>query len=419
MSARPCLAALFAAVTLTLAPAATSAAQEAPAIVEIRVHGNHSTPDAEVITLSGLAVGQSSAAAQLTAARERLEASGRFESVSVRPLARSIDVPDDIMVMLLVEERAGATPDLPRPGWMRRTATNIQWLPALRYEEGYGFTYGLQVAMTEFAGRHTRLTIPATWGGERRLGAELEYRPNAAVLSAVTAGAELTRTVHPAFDVPEERARLTGRLERRLATSGGVVIDGGRDRVTFAGRSDDVTRVGAELFVDTRLDPSFPRNAVWGRASIERLDVVTGVRRRTRLDTYGALGLPFKAALTGRVFQVSSDGSLPPYEQTMIGGILATRGYRRGYRVGDNAVGASLSLARPFGSPLNSVRTGLRVFVDWAGVYDAGTKWQDASIDRGMGVGWFANLVAVNAYVDVGRNQDGRWRVHVRFGTGF
>lgn len=411
------LTALAAALTIALVQAA--AAQDAPAIVEIRVHGNHSTPDAEVVALSGLAVGQSSAAANLAAARERLEASGRFESVSVRPLARSIDVPDDIMVMLLVEERAGATPDIPRPGWMRRTATNIQWLPALRYEEGYGFTYGLQMAMTEIAGRHTRLTIPATWGGERRVGAELEYRPNAAVLSAAAAGAELKRTIHPAFDIAEERTRLTARLERRLGTSGGLIVDGGRDRVRFAGRDDDVTRVGAELFVDTRVDPSFPRNAVWGRASIERLDVVTGVRRRTRVDAYGALGLPLKAALTGRVFQVSSDGSLPPYEQTMIGGMLATRGYRRGFRIGDNAVGASLSLARPFGSPLNSVRTGLRVFVDWAGVYDAGTKWQDATVDRGVGIGWFANLVAVNAYVDVGRNQDGRWRAHVRFGTGF
>lgn len=402
-----------------LSGVSAAAAQTAPPIVEIRVHGNHSTPDAEVVMLSGLVVGQSSAAENLAAARQRLEASGRFADVSVRALARSIDIPDDIMVMLLVEERVGATPDIPRPGWMRRTATNVQWLPALRYEEGYGFTYGLQLAMSDVMGKGTRLTAPATWGGERRIGAEFEYRPNAVAISAASIGADLVRTEHPAFDLPEKRARVFARLERRIATSGGVSLFGGRDRVDFAGSSDDVTRVGAEAFVDTRTDPSFPRNAVWGRASIERLDVVAGIRRRTKVDAYGALGLPFQAALTGRVFQVSADGSLPSYEQTMIGGILATRGYRRGYRVGDNAVGASLSLARPFGSPLTSVRTGLRVFVDWAGVYDAGTSWQDASIDRGVGVGWFANLIAVNAYVDVGRSQEGRWRAHVRFGTGF
>jgi hemolysin activation/secretion protein len=158
---------------------------------------------------------------------------------------------------------------------------------------------------------------------------------------------------------------------------------------------------------------------VWGRAAVERLDVVTGVRRRLRADASAALGLPFGTAVTVRGFITSADGALPRYEQTMIGGGLATRGYRRGYRVGDNAAGASVSLAYPFGSPLAIVRHGVRTFVDWGATYDAGTKVGDATFDRGVGVGWFANLMAVNAYVDVGRARGGDWRVHVRFGTGF
>ena len=64
------------------------------------------------------------------------------------------------------------------------------------------------------------------------------------------------------------------------------------------------------------------------------------------------------------------------------------------------------------------MRHGLRTFVDWGAVYDAGTKVGDAWFDRGAGVGWFANLMALNAYVDVGRG-NGQWRLHVRFGTGF
>ena len=48
----------------------------------------------------------------------------------------------------------------------------------------------------------------------------------------------------------------------------------------------------------------------------------------------------------------------------------------------------------------------------------AGTAVADAAFDRGAGLGWFANLMALNAYVDVGRAR-GDWRVHVRFGTGF
>ena len=113
---------------------------------------------------------------------------------------------------------------------------------------------------------------------------------------------------------------------------------------------------------------------MWGRAAIERLDVVTGIRRRARADASAALGLPFGSALTVRGFLTSADGALPRYEQAMIGGGLATRGYRRGYRVGDNAAGASVTLARPFGSPLDVVRHGLRTFVDWGAVYDAGTN---------------------------------------------
>ena len=47
-------------------------------------------------------------------------------------------------------------------------------------------------------------------------------------------------------------------------------------------------------------------------------------------------------------------------------------------------------MARPFGSPMAMARTGLRVFVDWAAVYDAGTSWRDAAFDRGVGAAAFA-----------------------------
>ena len=70
MSVAPFIAAL--AVALALGEAA--AAQPAPIspgvapIAEILVHGNHSTPDAEVIAVSGLAVGQAAGESELDAA---------------------------------------------------------------------------------------------------------------------------------------------------------------------------------------------------------------------------------------------------------------------------------------------------------------------------------------------------------------
>lgn len=389
-----------------------------PVIAEIIVHGNHSTPDADVLAIAQLAVGGPATDEALAGARGRLEASGRFASADVQRRLRSLDVPDDYMVRVFVEERAGVSPDDLTPGWVSRVASRQLWMPVLRYDEGYGVTYGLQAALDGAFGGTSQLTVPATWGAERRLGLEASRSFASPVLSRVKAGVDVSRTRHPAFDVFEERRRLFGRLERAVTASARVAVEGGRDRVRFGGRDDDVDRLGADLLVDTRTDPAFPRNAVWGRAGIERLDVTTGVRRRLRADASAALGLPFGSAVTVRGFISSSNGALPPYEQTMIGGGIATRGYRRGYRVGDNAAGASVSLGRPFGSPMNLVRHGVRAFVDWGAVYDAGTHVGDASFDRGAGVGWFANLMAVNLYVDAGR-ANGRWRAHVRFGTGF
>lgn len=408
------------AVALLLTSASPGIAQPAAAapIVELRVHGNHSTPEEEILALSGLVVGQMATDEALASARAKVEASGRFASVAVRRLERSIDGPGDLLVMVLVEERAGVSPDRLTPGWIARVASSRMWLPVVRYDEGYGVTYGLQAALEGAFGGTSQLAVPATWGGERRIGLEGSRSFAGPVVSRLQAGADLRRTEHPAFGVVEERRRIFGRVERAVTASARIGLEAGHDDVRFGGSRDEVERVTADVLVDTRSDPAFPRHGVWGRAAIERLDVVSGVRRRVRADASGALGLPFGAALTVRGFLTSADGALPRYEQAMIGGGLATRGYRRGYRAGDNAAGASISLARPFGSPLDVVRHGLRTFVDWGAVYDAGTKVSDASFDRGAGLGWFANLMALNAYVDVGRG-NGRWRVHVRFGTGF
>ncbi len=408
---------LTALALLTAAGAGAQTAIEAP-IVEIRVHGNHSTPGDEIVAVSGLAVGQPASDAVLEAARARVEASGRFASVTVRRLERSLDVPDDFMVLIEVEERPGVSAGNLTPGWASRLSSEGMLMPVLRYDEGYGITYGVRAALDGAFGGRSQLAFPATWGGERRIGIEGTRSIDSAIVTRLQAGADIARTEHPAFDVVEERRRVFGRLERALTASARVGLEAARDRVRFAGSSDDVTRVTADLMVDTRLDPAFPRNAVWGRAAIDRLDVVGGVRRRSRLDASVAVGLPFAAAFTVRGFLTSTDGALPRYEQTMIGGGLATRGYRRGYRVGDNAAGGSLTLARAFGSPLDIVRHGVRAFVDWGTVYDAGSRLGDARFDRGAGLGWFANLMAVNAFVDVGRG-NGQWRAHVRFGTGF
>ncbi len=403
---------------VTLAATAGASQPADPPIVEIRVHGNHATPDAEVIDVSGLKVGDASSDANLDAAKARLEAGGRFATVAVRRLARSIDDPSDLMVMLLVEEVAGASQDLPRPRWLKQVAAGLMWQPVLRYNEGYGFTYGIQPALADRVGPESRVLVPLTWGGERRAGLELHRGFDGPIVSRVTATADVRRTEHPAFDVVEQRTGVRGRVERAFGSSLRLGAGASHDRVRFGDERGDVTSYLADLVLDTRLDPAFPRNAVWGRAELARLDVASGVRRRHTVDAHAAVGLFAGSSLTVSAFQASASGALPAYEQAFIGGGPSLRGYRRGYRVSDNAAGASASWAMPVGSPLDVARTGLRLFADWAGVYSAGTSWRDAGYDRGIGAGVFAQAAAFTTGVDLARG-NGRWRLHFRMGTKF
>jgi outer membrane protein assembly factor BamA len=409
---------LATALTLALATGTAAGAQPAPAIVEIRVHGNHSTPDPEVIAASGLAVGQPSGDADLAAAAERLRGSGRFRSAEIHRRLRSIDNPDDVLVLILVEELPGATPDLPTPGWLRRTTSGVMWLPVLGYTEGYGVTYGLRVAAADLLGPRSQVSVPLTWGGERKAGVTAERSFERGPLTRVVAAGSIRRTEHPAFDVVERRVGGELRAERTITPWLRAAAVGRLDEVRFDGATSRVTTAGGELTLDTRLDPSFPRNAVWVMAGLERVGVPATSRRRHRVDANAALGLFRGSALSARVFQVSSDGALPAYEQAWIGGASWLRGYPAGWRVGDNAAGASVTWALPLGSPMNVARTGVRTFVDWAAVYPARTGWRDAAYDRGIGAGVFASATAFTFSLDVARGRNDT-RVHVRVGTRF
>ncbi len=390
-----------------------------PPIAEIRVHGNHSTPDAEVIAASGLAVGLSADDEALRAAAERLRASGRFQSATLQRRGRSIDDPADIMVVILIEELPGTSPDLPAPGWLKRTTAGVMWLPVLSYTEGYGVTFGLRIAVEDVLGPKSRISAPLTWGGERKAGLTLERSFERGPLTRVLGGFSIRQSEHPAFDLDERRVGGDARAERALTSWLRIGALGRLEDVRFDGTTSRVGIYGGDVTVDTRLDPAFPRNAVWVAAGVEGVDVESVTRARYRLDANGALGLFRGSALSARVFQVSADGPLPPFEQAWIGGASSLRGFPAGARVDDNAAGASATLAYPLGSPLNWARIGVRAFVDWAAVYPAGTSWQDASYDRGAGGGVFANVAAFTLSLDVARSDDGHTRVHFRMGTRF
>jgi len=161
----------FALLLSGAAPAfAQAPATPVPGVIgEVRVHGNHTTPDADVLALAGLAVGTRIAADTLAAAEERLRAAGRFSDVEIRKRFRSLADPSDILVIVLVDEVAGISAVDLTPGPMKRLRGAGMWLPVLDYADGYGFTYGARVSFVDVLGQRSRISVPLTWGGERRV----------------------------------------------------------------------------------------------------------------------------------------------------------------------------------------------------------------------------------------------------------
>ena len=92
------------------------------------------------------------------------------------------------------------------------------WLPVLTAEDGYGLTYGARVSLVDALGRQTRLSVPLTWGGERRASVEVERRFVHGPLTRITADAGITRREHPALDASDRRTGAGVRAERALSS---------------------------------------------------------------------------------------------------------------------------------------------------------------------------------------------------------
>ena len=95
------LAASFVTIICFVALPGQAIAQDT--IAEIRVHGNHTTPDADIIGLSGLKPGDPATDARLAEAEQALRKSNRFDDVELRKRLRSIDNPADILIMIVID----------------------------------------------------------------------------------------------------------------------------------------------------------------------------------------------------------------------------------------------------------------------------------------------------------------------------
>jgi outer membrane protein assembly factor BamA len=406
-------------VGLLLIGLATAVAHAQETIAEIRVHGNHTTPDADVIGLSGLKTGDAASDARLAEAEQALRKSDRFDNVEVRKRFRSIDDPSDILIVIVIDERAGVSADNLTPGFGTRLRSAVLWLPVLSYAEGYGMTYGLRAAFANPIGEDSRLAFPLSWGGERLVGVELERSFDDQRTRAGIA-VSMNRRVNPFFEVPDRRNQV--RFEADHAIASWVRVGAGA-RIAHVEFGDAYsarhTSAGPHVTFDTRINPLYPRNAIHTRIDWERVAFETGSAGRWKTDARGYIGLAPRTILMLRGQLVRSDGTLPDAEQSLLGGADTLRGYRAGHRVGDNLAALSTEVRVALNSALRGTFLGVRGFVDAGTVWNSGTHLADQRFERGIGGGVFLGAAVVMLNLDVAWPEEGKPRAHFGLGISF
>lgn len=403
-----------------LAGALPASAQQSPGIIgEVRVHGNHTTPDADVLAIVGNVVGQPATDALIADVEAKLTRSNRFDGVEVRKRFRSIADPNDVLLMIVVDEVAGVDPLDLTPGPAKRFWRSGMFAPILHAEDGYGVTYGARLSFVDRFGPRSRVSLPFTLGGERQARLQLERTFQAGPINRVAGEVGVGRRLNPHYDVSDRRETAAARIESaplRWLRFGAAAK---RDNVHFGDlvSSTGVTRAGGDVTLDTRVDPAFPRNAVHAVVGLDRLQFSTGHAIQRHADLRGYVGLFGQSVLAVRGVSVITDAPLPPFEQNLLGGAANLRGYRAGYKAGDNLLATSLELRVPLTSPLSVGRFGVKALVDWGTVYSAGESIQDQRlVDRGIGGGAYLQLTLLSVSLDVARSRQGD--VRYAFGMG-
>jgi outer membrane protein assembly factor BamA len=399
--------------------------QASEVVAEVRVHGNAYLDDGEVLRLAGVAIGQTLSDEGLAEIERRLKASGRFESVEVRKRFRTLTSTTDVVIVLVVHERPGvteATPDIsPAARPWHRLKSRLMFLPILSYADGYGFTYGGRVSTVDLLGVDERLSVPLTWGGTRRAALEFERTFTAGPLTLVRSSVGIWQRENPHFEIDDQRVEFKARAERHVAGMLRTGIETSRSSVEFGSLNDPLWTVGADAVLDTRGDPTFPRNAVVLSAGWTGLHPRDADRiNRYATEARGYLGVIRQVVLAGRVQYVAADATLPPYERLLVGGSDTLRGFRTGTFDGDRSLVASAEIRVPITSVLSGAKLGLTGFYDVGTAYNVDQRLDDAVWHRGAGGGVFLIAPFVKINLDVAHGlKTGDTRVHLSSGFVF
>ena len=390
-------------------------------IAEIHVHGNAVITEAEVLRLSELQVGSPFDADTLALAEKRLRASGKFRNVEVLKRFASIADASKISVVIMVDEgdvKLEWDQDTGVARTVRRRGPPLMFLPVLNVEDGYGWTYGVRFGLSNPVGARSRITVPLTWGADKRAAVQLEKDFERGPLDRVSAGLSISRREHPFYERDDERLRLAVRAERDLASRLRAGATLGRERVNFLADDAQVLQTGVDLVLDTRADPVLARNAVFARAAWDRYALIDAEAfRQYSVDLRGYVGFVGQSVVVSRVYRTASDKVLPPFLQPILGGMDNLRGFKTGTAVGDTLVAGSVEVRTPITSPLNVAKLGVSAFFDVATVYDHRAQLADQHFGQGFGAGVWLSAAFFRLNLAVAHGVNSSTRVH--FGTSF
>ncbi|HWW84465.1 MAG TPA: FtsQ-type POTRA domain-containing protein [Vicinamibacterales bacterium] len=401
-----------------LALLVSSAPQEPREVLaQIRIQGNVATTDEEVRRLADVQVGMPFLPTTVDDVSARLRQTRRFVSVQVLKRFASISDPSQIVLVIILDEgpvRIEMTGDPTNPTRVvKNNRPRFLYLPVLDAEDGYGLTYGLRLGLPDPAGARSRLSFPLTWGGDKRVGAELEKTFQDEPLERLTVGGSISRRTNPFYQQDDDRQRVWVRGEREVRPKVRLGATAGWQHDSFLALSDQVGQLGVDVVVDTRTDAVLPRDAIFAKASVDYLRLPDGGASRTELDGRGYIGLFGQNILAVRALRMDSDKPLPPYMKPLLGGMANLRGFAAGSAVGDTLVAGSAELIVPLSSPLEIGKIGVSGFVDTGTIYDKGQRFSDQSLKEGYGGSvWFAAaFVKINLAVAHGRGSS--TRVHI------
>ena len=107
-----------------------------------------------------------------------------------------------------------------------------------------------------------RLSVPLTWGGTRRAALEFERTFTSGPLTRIESTFGISQRENPRFELDDQRVEWTARAERSFADLVRAGVDTSQSTVEFGELDDRLWTLGANVALDTRGDPAFPRNAV-------------------------------------------------------------------------------------------------------------------------------------------------------------